>query len=277
MILNKTTNPYSFQLLSNRMGHYAGASLETVSTTMHSHQDFYETILVLSGQFDHVCDNISTPIPAGTLILLKPGSTHHLHTATTNSVHFVLCIEEQHFREFVNRIFPNYPLDAMDSYVSTQISNSKIKYVESLARTLASKNTDKALWMAEEIIYLYLSSFVNQTNIFECNHYAMDIVAKIDNQLYMNSSVKDICANYPYSQCLLLRQFKAATGYTIVEYKTKQKMKYACELLTKTDLRMLDIAALLRYESQSYFVHAFKKEMGVTPSEYRIKVLEKSL
>ena len=269
MILDKTASPYYFRFLCQHIGHYAGASLETVSTTMHSHQDFYETILVLSGKFEHVCNNVSTQIPTGTLILLKPGSTHHLHTAAANSVHFVLCVEERYFRDFVKRTFPNYSLDTMDDAISTQISNSKMKYIEELGRLLSSKNTDKAQWMAEEIIFLYLSSFANQKNIFECNHYVSDIVAKIDNQLYMNSSVKDICSNYPYSQCLLLRQFKELTGYTIVEYKTKQKMKYACELLKKTDARILDIAELLHYESQSYFVHAFKKEIGLTPSEYR--------
>ena len=192
MILDKTASPYYFRFLCQHIGHYAGASLETVSTTMHSHQDFYETILVLSGKFEHanafslkveatetknvvaelrkfehVCNNVSTQIPTGTLILLKPGSTHHLHTAAANSVHFVLCVEERYFRDFVKRTFPNYSLDTMDDAISTQISNSKMKYIEELGRLLSSKNTDKAQWMAEEIMFLYLSSFANQKNIFE--------------------------------------------------------------------------------------------------------------
>ena len=227
--------------------------------------------MILSGKFEHVCNGVSSLIPPGTLLLLKPGSAHHLNTAATDSVHFVLCIEESYFQDFVSRVFPNFSLDNMEEYISTQIPDFKMKYLLELAHLLTSKDTNKGQWMAEEIVFLYLSTFENQKNIYDSNHYVADIVAKIDSQLYMNSSVQEICANYPYSQSLLLRQFKSLTGYTIVEYKKKQKIHYACELLTKTNARMLDIADLLHYESISYFVHAFKKEMGCTPSEYRKK------
>ena len=56
---------------------------------------------------------------------------------------------------------------------------------------------------------------------------------------------------------------------TIVEYKAQQKMNYACQLLTETDAKVIEIATSLQYDSLSYFLNAFKKMYGMTPTEYR--------
>ena len=85
----------------------------------------------------------------------------------------------------------------------------------------------------------------------------------------MNLSVKEICEHYPYSQSMLLRQFKKLTGMTMVEYKAEQKMKFACQLLSMSDMKIIDIASTLQYNSLSYFLHAFKEAFDMTPSEYR--------
>ena len=56
---------------------------------------------------------------------------------------------------------------------------------------------------------------------------------------------------------------------SIAEYRTRQKMKYACQLLTETDARVLGIALTLEYTSLSYFVRAFRKIYGMNPTAYR--------
>lgn len=61
----------------------------------------------------------------------------------------------------------------------------------------------------------------------------------------------------------------------MVEYKAQQKLKYACLLLEETNEKVIDIATSLHYDSLSYFLHAFKKQYGMTPSEYR-RNLEKA-
>ena len=87
----------------------------------------------------------------------------------------------------------------------------------------------------------------------------------------MNTSIKDICSYYPYSQTMLLRQFKKLTGMTMVEYKAEQKLKYACQLLTNSEAKVIQIATLLEYNSLSHFLCSFKDKYGMTPSEYRKK------
>lgn len=266
---------YNFRDLRNVSGGYGGISFESVSNVMHHHNDFYELILITSGEWQHTTENTTSILPTGTLLLFKPGVTHKLFTEPFKSTHFVICIEQHYFDKYISRVFPEFDLDEFPDYVAKPISKEKSKYVEHLGAAIC-RNTKLVQAMADEILYLLLSDFMYSNGTLDCNTYVADIVQKLNNQLYMNTSVKDICSQYPYSQSMLLREFKKLTGMTIVEYKTLQKMHYACQLLTETDSKIIEIATSLQYDSLSYFLNAFKKSYGMTPSEYRKKHCHKT-
>ena len=46
----------------------------------------------------------------------------------------------------------------------------------------------------------------------------------------------------------------------------------ACDMLRDPDLKITDIAFHLHYDSLSYFLRAFKKRFGMTPTEYRAQL-----
>ena len=50
---------------------------------------------------------------------------------------------------------------------------------------------------------------------------------------------------------------------------TRIRMEKACEMLDKTDLPVREIAEWMDYEYQSHFTKQFRKEMGLSPTEYR--------
>lgn len=268
MSKKRTTAIYNFRDLRNVSSGYGGISFESVSGVMHHHNDFYELILLTSGEWQHTIENTTTALPAGTLLLFKPGVTHKLFTEPFKSTHFVICIEQHYFEKYVNRVFPDFDLEDFSEYLSKPINKEKSKYVEYLGSSIC-KNTKLVQAMADEILYLLISDFMYSDGPLDCNTYVADIVQKLNNQLYMNTSVKDICSQYPYSQSMLLREFKKLTGMTIVEYKAQQKMNYACQLLTETNAKVIEIATSLQYDSLSYFLNAFKKMYGMTPTEYR--------
>lgn len=55
------------------------------------------------------------------------------------------------------------------------------------------------------------------------------------------------------------------------EYIIKCKLEKAKEYLVKTDLSISDIALSLGYENIPYFSYLFKKEIGITPGDFRKK------
>lgn len=63
--------------------------------------------------------------------------------------------------------------------------------------------------------------------------------------------------------------FKRFFGVNFVEYLTELRMNAAKELLEDPLRPTAEIAAMVGYESPNYFARAFKKKVGMTPTEYR--------
>lgn len=261
---------YYFRNLQNISEGYGGFSFESASSLIHRHEDFYEFILITKGKWQHTIDNVTTTLFPGTLLLFKPGVTHLLFTDTPESTHFVFCLEKHFFERYIRQIFPGFDLSQISRYLHRPISSEKMRYIEYLGKNLC-KNPKLARTMGNELLLLCVSDFMYLNDASDYSVHVTDIVQKLNNHIYINTSVKDICEKYPISQTVLLQQFKKTTGMTIVQYKAKQKMRYACELLSQTHLSLLEISSFLQYDSLSYFLHIFKRTYGVTPTEYRKK------
>lgn len=63
--------------------------------------------------------------------------------------------------------------------------------------------------------------------------------------------------------------FSKETGYTITKYITKVRIEKACQLLGETSITISDISANVGYQDPQYFYRVFKKEMNMTPADYR--------
>lgn len=67
----------------------------------------------------------------------------------------------------------------------------------------------------------------------------------------------------------LCRFFKMKVGITLFEYLNKIKVEYACKLLMDPDLSILKVGLDSGFNNLSHFNKQFRKNTGVTPSEYR--------
>ena len=63
--------------------------------------------------------------------------------------------------------------------------------------------------------------------------------------------------------------FSQANGQTFTEYLMYLRLNKAKELLRTTSLRSSQIAGEVGYNDSHYFSYIFKKNVGITPSEYR--------
>jgi two-component system response regulator YesN len=67
----------------------------------------------------------------------------------------------------------------------------------------------------------------------------------------------------------LSRLYKQTTGIGLSEYVTKARLLRANALLKETNMKIQEIAGAVGFESAAYFSRFYKKEMHVTPNEYR--------
>jgi two-component system response regulator YesN len=63
--------------------------------------------------------------------------------------------------------------------------------------------------------------------------------------------------------------FKEGTGENFIEYLTNIRIEKAKELLSNSDYSMKEICVMVGYSDPNYFSRSFKKNVGVTPTEYK--------
>lgn len=81
--------------------------------------------------------------------------------------------------------------------------------------------------------------------------------------------IMDVVSCTDKSRAHITKKFKEEVGENIGEYITNSKMKEAKNLLKHTDKSLSEISNYLCFSSQAYFQNVFKKQFGITPSNYR--------
>lgn len=67
----------------------------------------------------------------------------------------------------------------------------------------------------------------------------------------------------------LSKLFKKETGISISMYIQQRKIETAQNMLKYSDYSPAQIASILAFSTQSYFIEVFKKRVGMTPKKYR--------
>ena len=100
-------------------------------------------------------------------------------------------------------------------------------------------------------------------------NYQIDSVRRyIREHLQEELSVEALAAEFHYSRTRLSVLFKDATGQTINEYITGERIGKAKRLLTEGKLSVTQIARAVGYSSPQYFSRRFSQVVGCAPSEY---------
>ena len=63
--------------------------------------------------------------------------------------------------------------------------------------------------------------------------------------------------------------FKKETGYSLNDYINKVRINKAIKLLKESEAMIYEIAEQTGFSDSQYFSTVFKKNMGVSPKEYR--------
>lgn len=101
-------------------------------------------------------------------------------------------------------------------------------------------------------------------------HTVIQRVCEIIEARYMEQlSVTSLAEMVNLTPAYLCVLFKQATGKTINEFLTQERLNHAKELLAGSNIHLYDVCYSVGYFSPSYFSRMFKKYVGVTPREYR--------
>ena len=259
-----------FVRLPLRVGGYGGFAFHTGDSRLHQHMDFYELAIITQGAFSHQYAGEMSILNRGACLLFSPGVIHRLACQPGQAYHFVLCIEKNFFEDFVTRHFPDRSASTMPPMMQGVLSDESLSYIESLGHRLCNGGGETSA--ADAILYAVLYEILyvlDADDMFDRYYYVNDIISSLNNPVYLTQTVDELCANYSVSRPTILKNFKKRTGMSIVEYKAQQRLLVAARMLGESKVSITDISSNLGYDSLSYFLRAFKKKYGITPTEYR--------
>lgn len=93
--------------------------------------------------------------------------------------------------------------------------------------------------------------------------------AYINANFHKEISLDDVSREVDISPYYFSKIFKEETGKNFIEYVTEIRMEKAKELLQSSTLSMKEICGEVGYADPNYFSRTFKKNVGLTPTEYK--------
>lgn len=84
-----------------------------------------------------------------------------------------------------------------------------------------------------------------------------------------NINIKELANSCNLSQSRFMYLFKEQTGMSPHAYLQALRIKNSMTLLTSTRLKIVEVGKQCGYEDSLYFSRVFKKNVEISPQEYR--------
>ncbi|MCY9657434.1 response regulator [Paenibacillus chondroitinus] len=134
---------------------------------------------------------------------------------------------------------------------------NKFKSLEEAKHWLAELCASMMNHIATDRQYTY-KNLVEMAKDYTKNHYHEGDI-----------TINKVCSHLHISAGYFSSIFKKETKMTFVNYLNHIRMEAAKEMLRSTDMKALEIAEKVGYADANYFSFSFRKNVGVSPKEYR--------
>lgn len=104
----------------------------------------------------------------------------------------------------------------------------------------------------------------------KCSSMVLLAIKYIEDNYYSNElSINYISNKLEVTSSYLSKLLKKETGLSFIDYLTKIRIEKAMYIMEDPAVKIYDVAELVGYSNQHYFCRAFKKVVGVSPTEYK--------
>lgn len=235
----------------------------------HTSRPLNSFTLFTEGEVEYIFNDQTHHLSAPSLIYLPKGSQHNFRWVSDkvlfSHINFEMYIDGEY------TVFSKTPL-----IISTNCDPELQKLFSDICNLYSSRDycyTLRAKARLIEFIYRLLkihrtklSSVPQKNPVTRCIEY-------INENYPEKITTKELCQITSLSPTHLRRVFKNSTGSTIVDYVNQCRITKSLELLTHSEMSVLEISEAVGFESQNYYTRVFRKLMNTTPNAYRNKLI----
>lgn len=257
-------------------------------TTSHYHEhDFFELAYMLDGKLIHHIGDDKIQISAGDYFFINYNDIHKYTVLSDGSANIINCCFLPGFInpslrgcQNFNELLKNDPFFFFDNSLTCDPSrhifhddDGKIKSLleEMIIEYNNTKTGNRTLmrgYLSEIIIrsirkIQHSDTPISDTAVLTALRYA-------ENNIHSSeASLSKIAEELNVSRQYLSRLFKQEVHMTFTEYMKKLRINYCCHLLCTSDRSIAEIAEESGYHDMKSFYQAFKKQMNMTPLEFK--------
>ena len=118
-------------------------------------------------------------------------------------------------------------------------------------------------------IWMFSPSHFSARKVTSAEKIVLSIRSKLEGSFEQKLNLDELAAQHYVSRYYLAHIFKQLTGYSLKEYMMLCRISYACQELSNSQRPIQEIAESSGFHDMSNFLRAFKKMIGVSPSEFR--------
>lgn len=100
-------------------------------------------------------------------------------------------------------------------------------------------------------------------------------IKQIINQHLTDVTLESVSKEIYLNPFYISKLFKQKTGINFTDYVTECRMKKAAELLNDFNCQIYEISEIVGYSNPKNFARTFKQYYGLSPSDYRVRLLKK--
>ena len=244
---------------------------------LHKHT-YWEFLIVTKGTLLHHINGETHTITQNTLCVLRPEDGHSLHNLPRQkSHHITLRVSCAYITNFLNTIEPSLAKALLSSEKSLcfPLKPTTVNRIINSTNKVFTTATKKDYESHCTVLFLdifrafYYQLIKQETTSAEYSRVVSSLIYLINNPENLKKDIKTLIQECGYSYSHMNRTFANETGISPSKYLKTQRLHYAKQLLTETDLDFDSLSRQVGYSSYPHFLVAFRKEFGVSPYEYR--------
>lgn len=252
---------------------------EPVGRVNHHWHKFYQLVYIRRGTGSVIIDGVFYPVSEGDTVLIRVDEPHSFlcseEKLETYEMKFDILSQEQDCL----RSGPRYFCRDHDGSIKRAL-----KQIEQESDSMAPHSTDIiALELCKVLLLMERGSSGIQAEAAAHTPPASEeddvLLKKVDDyiaqHLHRNFTIRDLSNHLYMEYSYLSRLFSAKYGIRLKQYITQKRLLTARELITGTNLTMTEIAEKCGFETLYRLERVFKKEEGISPTEYRSRFRNK--
>lgn len=245
---------------------------------IHKHNNRLELLYINEGNGQYYVRDREYIVQAGNLVICNSGVMHGEVPNRNNSMQSYCClINDLHIENLQENTLFSGDHNPVLYFQDGAVGN----LIKSLHEFNNSDERDFEIctMLANALLNIVYNRIKKRENIIAYNkknneEFAQELMKYMDANYAEPITLEDIANEFHISQSALSRFFKNEVGISPMKYITYRRIGEAQNLLENTNLSLGEIGSRLSFYDSSHFSSVFKKNVGVTPSQYRINFLK---